>query len=122
MVELVELDEPSSRVVLVVESRLVLVEGPLSMVGPVVALSAMLVTVRSSTLVEVRSSSIVPPDAVACVREEDAMEPPDTTLERGFESRPAPSPDADAVPTSSPAAATAVITPISFRNIKYLLG
>jgi hypothetical protein len=121
MVELVELDEPSSRLVLVVESMLVLVDDRSTIVTSVEEPTVVSVD-RSSMLVGVvplveGRLSIVPPDAVACVADEDTSELTDAAIDSDPESFPASSLDAHATPTSSPAAATAVTTPISFLNI-----
>jgi hypothetical protein len=122
MVELVELDEPSPLLVLVVAPTLVLVDDRSTIVTSVeeptvlsVDRSSMLEEVPLSLLVEVRS--IVPLEAVPCVAGEDSPELADNAVESDPESFPAPSPDAHATPTNSPAAATAVTTPISLRNI-----
>jgi hypothetical protein len=122
MVELVELDEPSSREVVVVEATLVLVDDRSTIVTSVeeprvlsVDRSSMLEGVLPPPLVEVRS--IVPPAAVPCGVDEDTSELADEAIEFDRESFPASSPDAHATPTNRPAAAIAVTTPISLRNI-----
>jgi cell division septation protein DedD len=124
MVELVELEEPSPRLVLVVVSTLVLVDDRSTIVTSVEE-PTVLSTDRSSMLEEVLVSplgearSIVPPDAVPCGAGADTSELAVRAVESDPESVPvpAPSPDAHATPTNSPAAATAVTTPINFRNI-----
>jgi hypothetical protein len=107
MLVLVEL---SSTLVLVVVSMVVLVGD--------VSTKLMLVVELSSTLVLVGSSRLV---AVGPVTEDDTFElgvvPREPELGSSLES----SPDANATPTRSSAAATAVNTPIIFLNIKDLL-
>jgi hypothetical protein len=114
MVELVEPAEPSSTLVLVVESSVVLVEASTKLILVRVSSSA-LELVEAAMLVEVSSSTLVP-EVIRVADSDEVSAVAEFAADPEVWSSP-PSLDAHATPTRRRAAPTAVSTPSTFLNI-----